>query len=257
MSFRGNYRCVISGIVSLGLFSSCSISKQAQINPSNMSRMDSVAYAFGVINAESFERILSKVPGDSLNRQELIKGFSDRLQVASSLLINLESARNVFESYLKDLQEQENLKRVAQNDSIFEANKLKPEFKTTSSGLQYNVIREGNGTQVSSSQDTVVVHYVGKLIDGRVFDNSYDRQVPATFPLNQVIEGWTEGIALMKVGSKYQFYIPDKLAYGANGAGGVIPPHSTLIFDVELLNIHPKQEAKDEPITNKDNKKRK
>lgn len=221
-----------------------------------MSRMDSVAYAFGVINAESFERILSKVPGDSLNRQELIRGFSQKLQTPSSLVISLESARSVFENYIKELQDRENLKRISQNDSIFEENKLNPQFKTTSSGLQYRVIREGYGIQVSSPQDTVVVHYVGKLLDGRVFDSSYDRQLPATFPLDQVIEGWTEGIALMKIGSKYQFFIPNKLAYGANGAGGAIPPHSTLIFDVELLNILPRQERKDGQKSNQEPVKR-
>jgi len=105
---------------------------------------------------------------------------------------------------------------------------------TTSSGLQYEVINEGNGAK-PAADDIVKVHYEGKLIDGTVFDSSYERE-PIEFPLNQVIPGWTEGVQLMSVGSKYRLFIPPELGYGAGGAGP-IPPNSVLIFEVELLDI--------------------
>jgi FKBP-type peptidyl-prolyl cis-trans isomerase FkpA/FKBP-type peptidyl-prolyl cis-trans isomerase FklB len=117
-------------------------------------------------------------------------------------------------------------------------NKGKPGVITTSSGLQYSVIREGNGPRPKAS-DTVLVHYEGKLIDGTVFDSSYQRGQPAAFPLDQVIPGWTEGVQLMPVGSKYHFVVPPQLAYGAQGAGGVIPPGAVLEFDIELLAARP------------------
>ncbi len=117
-------------------------------------------------------------------------------------------------------------------------NKGKPGVITTSSGLQYQVITEGKGPKPAAS-DVVLVHYEGKLIDGTVFDSSYQRGQPAAFPLNQVIPGWTEGVQLMPTGSKYHFVVPPELAYGARGAGGVIPPGAVLEFDIELLAIRP------------------
>ena len=108
--------------------------------------------------------------------------------------------------------------------------------KVTQSGLQYKVITEGSGAK-PSARDTVEVNYRGTFIDGKQFDSSYDRGQTIEFPLNGVIAGWTEGVQLMSVGSTYQFYIPFHLAYGQQGAGGVIPPFATLIFDVELVAI--------------------
>ncbi len=108
---------------------------------------------------------------------------------------------------------------------------------TTASGLKYEVLTEGSGPKPSAT-DSVTVNYKGTLTDGTVFDSSYDRGQPATFPLNRVIKGWTEGVQLMNVGSKYRFTIPPELGYGAAGAGGKIPPNATLVFDVELLKIN-------------------
>ena len=104
------------------------------------------------------------------------------------------------------------------------------------SGLQYKVLSEGNGRKPKAT-DEVVCHYEGFLVDGTVFDSSYQRGEPATFPLNQVITGWTEGLQLMQEGAKYRFFIPYRLGYGENGAGTIIPPYSTLIFDVELVKV--------------------
>ena len=107
---------------------------------------------------------------------------------------------------------------------------------TTSSGLQYKVLREGSGKQPKPT-DTVEVHYEGRLIEGKVFDSSYARRETIEFPLDGVIAGWTEGVALMKEGAKHQLYIPSELAYGSRGAGGDIGPDETLIFDVELIKV--------------------
>ncbi len=114
--------------------------------------------------------------------------------------------------------------------------KGKPGVHTTASGLQYEILKEGTGPKPSAA-DTVAVHYEGRLIDGTVFDSSIARGQPAVFPLGQVIPGWTEGVQLMPVGSKYRFTIPPQLGYGESGAGGVIPPNAVLVFDIELLAV--------------------
>jgi FKBP-type peptidyl-prolyl cis-trans isomerase len=125
--------------------------------------------------------------------------------------------------------------KQAENDFLAE-NSKKPGINVTGSGLQYEVIREGNGPKPAAT-DTVRVHYEGTLTDGTVFDSSYSRGEPIEFPLDGVIPGWTEGLQLMGEGAKYRLVIPSDLGYGPQGAGGQIPPYATLIFEVELLNI--------------------
>lgn len=117
------------------------------------------------------------------------------------------------------------LEENAKRDGVF----------TTASGLQYEILEEGEGAKPAGANARVTVHYEGRLTDGKVFDSSYKRNQPATFGLNQVIPGWTEGVQLMSVGAKYRFFIPPQLGYGSRGAGAAIPPDATLIFDVELL----------------------
>jgi len=136
----------------------------------------------------------------------------------------------------KTMQEEEAMDHLKKGQEFLAANGKKDGVKTTQSGLQYEVIKEGDGKKPSAS-DTVRVHYEGTLIDGTVFDSSYKRGKPISFPLNGVIKGWTEGLQLMKVGSKFRFFIPSDLAYGARGAGNAIGPNCTLIFEVELLGI--------------------
>jgi FKBP-type peptidyl-prolyl cis-trans isomerase len=116
-------------------------------------------------------------------------------------------------------------------------NAKKANIVTTASGLQYEVLTKGAGTASPSATDTVTVHYKGTTLDGTEFDSSYSRGAPASFPLNRVIAGWTEGVQLMKVGDKFRFYIPSDLAYGSEGAGRDIGPNATLIFEVELIKI--------------------
>src|SRR5207253_1751905 len=138
----------------------------------------------------------------------------------------------------KDMQEKQE-KQAQQNSSAGEKflaeNKSKEGVKTTASGLQYKVLKEGNGAQPKSS-DTVTVNYRGTLVDGTEFDSSYKRGQPATFPITGVIKGWTEALQLMKVGSKFQLFVPANLAYGDRSPGAQIPAGSTLIFEVELLD---------------------
>jgi FKBP-type peptidyl-prolyl cis-trans isomerase len=125
---------------------------------------------------------------------------------------------------------------LEKGEAFLAENAGKEGVKTTSSGLQYQVLTEGSG-KTPKPTDTVVVHYRGTTIDGKEFDSSYSRGTPAEFPLNRVIPGWTEGVGLMKEGAKYRFFIPSKLAYGSRGAGSAIGPDETLIFDVELIKV--------------------
>lgn len=134
-----------------------------------------------------------------------------------------------------------NVDNKAAGEAFLAANAKKPNIITKESGLQYEIIEQGDGESPAES-DTVTVHYKGSTIDGQVFDSSYDRGEPATFPLNRVIAGWTEGLQLMKEGGKFRFYIPSQLAYGDRQAGSAIPANSVLIFDVELIKVHRAEE---------------
>jgi len=127
-------------------------------------------------------------------------------------------------------------KAKAEGEKFLEENAKRAGVKTTASGLQYEVLEATLG-QKPKATDSVKVHYEGTLIDGTVFDSSYKRGEPISFPLNGVIKGWTEGLQLMSIGSKYKFFIPYQLAYGEHGAGASIPPYAALIFTVELLGI--------------------
>ncbi|MCO8079135.1 FKBP-type peptidyl-prolyl cis-trans isomerase [Acinetobacter lwoffii] len=150
-----------------------------------------------------------------------------------------EELQVAYEQFQKDMQQKQvkDAKQAqASSDSFLTENAKKAGVKTTASGLQYVVTKEGTGKQPAASS-VVKVHYTGKLVDGKVFDSSVERGEPIEFPLNQVIPGWTEGLQLMKQGGKATLYIPSQLGYGEQGVPGTIPPHSTLIFDVELIEV--------------------
>ncbi|OYV19156.1 MAG: FKBP-type peptidyl-prolyl cis-trans isomerase FklB [Methylococcaceae bacterium NSP1-2] len=125
----------------------------------------------------------------------------------------------------------------AASTAFLAENAKKANIVTTASGLQYEVLTKGKGTASPAATDTVTVHYKGTTLDGTEFDSSYSRGAPASFPLNRVIAGWTEGVQLMKEGDKFRFYIPADLAYGSEGAGRLIGPNAALIFEVELIKI--------------------
>jgi FKBP-type peptidyl-prolyl cis-trans isomerase FklB len=143
-----------------------------------------------------------------------------------------------FEKDMEQKQKELGEKNKSEGTKFLEENKKKPGVKTTSSGLEYKVIKEGNGPQPKAT-DTVTVNYRGTLINGTEFDSSYKRGQAATFPVNGVIKGWTEALQLMKVGSKYQLFIPSELAYGERSVSPEIGANSTLIFEVELLDAKP------------------
>jgi FKBP-type peptidyl-prolyl cis-trans isomerase len=153
----------------------------------------------------------------------------------------MDQVRQVLTTFEKDMTQKVQAsaqKNKTEGEKFLADNKKKEGVKTTASGLQYKVLKEGSGPQPQGS-DVVTVNYRGTLIDGTEFDSSYKRGQPATFPLTGVIKGWTEGLQLMKVGSKYQLFIPSNLAYGERQMGPDIGPDSTLTFEVELLDVKP------------------
>ena len=137
---------------------------------------------------------------------------------------------------LKNQNSGEPVEPMEAGKKFLEENAKKDGIKTTATGLQYEVLREGAGPKPGATS-TVEVHYEGRLLSGKVFDSSYQRKETISFPLNQVIPGWTEGLQLMATGAKYRLYIPSELGYGSRGAGADIPPNAALIFDVELISI--------------------
>jgi FKBP-type peptidyl-prolyl cis-trans isomerase len=170
--------------------------------------------------------------GINPNSDQFLKGMKDVISGGKTRFTEDEAIQIIQAAY-SAMMEKRSSEAMQKGIDFLAENGKKAGVITTSSGLQYEVIKEGTGTKPSAS-DMVKVHYEGKLIDGATFDNSGD--TPIEFPLNQVISGWTEGLQLMSVGSKYKFYIPSELGYGADGAGP-IPPNSVLIFEVELLDI--------------------
>ena len=205
----------------------------------NSSASEQVGYSFGYLmgrsNADSMK---------DLNLEAFIQGLREAAQGKDASLTDEEMAR-ILTQYKKQAEAQQllELKKQAETNSkigtaFLAENAKKAGVQTTASGLQYQVLKTGTGKTPKISSK-VKVDYEGRLIDGTVFDSSIARQHPAEFQVNQVIQGWTEGLQLMKEGPKYRFFIPSNLAYGQIGSGDIIEPNSTLIFDVELLQVLP------------------
>ena len=181
--------------------------------------------------------------GIEIEAQALSSGVADALSDAEPKLSEAEvqSIMMAFQTEMEAKQAQlkstESDKNVADGKAFLEINRMKDGVVTLTSGLQYREVKTGSGKSPKAS-DKVTTHYKGTLIDGTVFDSSYDRGEPATFPVNGVIAGWTEALQLMKEGSVWELVIPANLAYGTRGAGAKIGPNATLVFTVELLNVH-------------------
>lgn len=227
---------------------SCS---QSPIKSAKMvTKTDSLSYAFGIVNFNALKQ-------DSLELNPVLvaKAFVDGKEGKPAMDEN--GARSYIMAFINERelvkkQKQEEVNKVlyksviAQGDSFMQANKSRSGVVTTASGLQYEVVKMGKGEKPVETS-TVKVDYTGKFINGNIFDSSIGK-TPAVFQVNQVIKGWTEGLQLMPVGSKFKLYIPETLGYGPAGAGDIIKPYSTLIFDVELLEIVPQPAAAGQPV---------
>lgn len=203
-------------------------------SPQLKDQKDKVSYSIGMNIGFNLSR--QKV---DVNPDILAAGIKDAL--AGKPQLTPDQVKEVMAQFEKDMeakQKQAGEKNKTEGTKFLDDNKKKPDVKTTASGLEYKVIKEGTGPKPKAT-DTVSVNYRGTLIDGTEFDSSYKRGQPATFPLNGVIKGWTEGLQLMKTGSKYQFFVPSNLAYGERAVSPDIGANATLIFEVELLEIKP------------------
>ena len=200
--------------------------------------MDKLSYALGIgIGSQ-----LAGMGAKELNIDDFAQAIKDVIS-GSELKVDNAEAQTLVQNFFQEQEAKQQAATAeagkaakAAGEAFLAENGKKDGVVTLPSGLQYQVLKEGNGKKPSAT-DQVVCHYEGTLIDGTVFDSSYQRNQPATFGLNQVIPGWTEGVQLMQEGAKYRFFIPYKLAYGERGAGAQIPPFAALVFDVELIEV--------------------
>ena len=201
--------------------------------------MDKLSYALGLNIGHQLKEMGLR---DRLTVADYAAAIDDVLQ-GNTPQIGMDEATNLLNDFFTRLEQQQRAAAEAAGaeaksvgERFLAENAKRPGITVTPSGLQYEVLTEGTGRSPKAT-DTVRCHYHGTLIDGTVFDSSYQRNQPADFGLNQVIAGWTEGVQLMKEGGKYRFYLPYHLAYGEHGAGNTIPPYAALVFDVELLKV--------------------
>ena len=197
--------------------------------------VDSMSYAFGTMIGNDVLSFIEQIPGGEHNLDVFLTGFQTVVRGGTPLM-ELEFAHNFLNNFMLEVYEREAAAQRLEGETFLAENRTRAGVRETISGLQYVIVRQGDGEKPNAA-DVVRVHYEGRLLDGTVFESSFARDEPIEFPLNMVIAGWTEGVQLMPVGSKFRFYIPYHLGYGERGAGGFIPPFATLIFDVELLEI--------------------
>lgn len=195
------------------------------------SEREKLSYSLGV----DIGRNVEKAKIDSLDLEALYNGLKDVVNKGTLKMTDEECKKTIMD-YFNKKQQAERAEKVAQGQKFLVENAKKSGVVTLASGLQYQVVKEGNGPKPTIN-DKVTVHYHGTLLDGKVFDSSIESGKPITFPVGGVITGWTEALQLMPVGSKWKLFIPSNLAYGEVGAGGIIGPNETLVFEVELLSI--------------------
>lgn len=200
--------------------------------------MDKLSYALGL----GIGRQLSQMGANDLNVADFAQAVKDMIDGKEPQVPTAE-AQQIVEDFFRRQEEKQRAEAAekykgakSEGEKYLSKNAKKEGVVTLPSGLQYKVLKEGNGKSPKAT-DKVVCHYEGMLVDGTMFDSSIQRGEPATFPLNGVIAGWTEGLQLMKEGAKYRFFIPYQLGYGERGAGASIPPFAALVFDVELIEV--------------------
>ena len=193
--------------------------------------MDKFSYAIGLGIGQN----LLSMGAQGINVEDFAQAIADVLN-GKETAISHNEAREIVNKYFAELEEKMNAENIEKGKAFLAENAKKEGIVTLPSGLQYEVITEGNGKKPSAT-DRVKCHYEGTLIDGTLFDSSIKRGQPAVFGVNQVIRGWVEALQLMSEGSKWRLFIPSELGYGAQQAGEMIPPHSTLIFEVELIEV--------------------
>lgn len=191
-----------------------------------------VSYALGTLMASN----LKSQGGEALKVEAISEGFED-VYSGDSLRIPQQEGMQIVQAYMQKAAMEKVERARIENESFLAANKKAEGVVTTASGLQYKVITAGKG-KMPKANDNVTVHYTGRLVDGTVFDSSYERNEPASFNVDGIIEGWTEALQLMHEGDKWTIFIPHTLGYGEQGAGNQIPPYATLIFDVELIKVN-------------------
>ena len=194
--------------------------------------MDKFSYAIGLGIGQN----LLSMGAKGIAVDDFAQAIKDVLEGNQTAISHTE-ARDIVNKYFAELEEKMNAANIEAGKKFLEENKKREGVVTLPSGLQYEVITEGNVGRYAKATDQVQCHYEGTLIDGTLFDSSIKRGQPATFGVNHVIPGWVEALQLMPEGAKWKLYIPSDLAYGAQGAGEMIPPHSTLVFEVELQKI--------------------
>lgn len=225
---------ILTLVVGTVIFVSCGNIKNSKVQLKTLA--DSAAYAIGIDIGNNIKKNLPTAPGGKdLDQKIILAAFTSALNGDSSLIPSAKVS-GVTQVYFMKCQQLEAGKAGEVGTKFLDENAKRSGVKSTASGLQYEILKEGNGAKPAAT-DTVVVHYHGTTIDGKVFDSSVDRGKPASFPVNQVIPGWTEALQLMTVGSKWKIVIPAALAYGERGAGADIKPNSVLVFEVELLEI--------------------
>lgn len=231
-------------LISSLLFSGCNnYDQRASADLSN--QVDSLSYSFGYLQGSS----LSNEGINDIDIQNYVAGLQAGLDTSDTSVIDNMAMQTLIQTYLQEMemrrlqqQEEEATVHIERGQAFLEENIQNSDVSETESGLQYRILEEGDG-ESPEADDVVRVHYEGKLLSDEVFDSSYERGQPATFPLNRVIPGWTEGLQLMEEGAKYRFFIPSDLAYGNNPPqGSPIPPGAVLIFDVELLEVNPESQ---------------
>lgn len=193
--------------------------------------MDKYSYGLGLGIAQN----MLSMGAEDIKLDDFIQALKDVFE-GKPTAMSFNEAQEIVSAHFAELEKQAAAAAIEQGEMFLKINKERPGVVALKSGLQYEVLKSGNGRQPKAT-DQVRCHYEGRLVDGTLFDSSIERGEPAVFGVNQVIQGWVEALQLMREGDKWNLFIPYQLGYGAQGAGGAIPPYSTLVFEVELLQV--------------------